>query len=187
MEEEIKMVIEMAEETMKKSIDHLESELLKIRAGKASPVMLDGVRVEYYGVPTPLNQVANVSTLDARTLVIQPFDRKALHNIERAIVAANLGLNPSNDGMVIRIPIPALNEERRRQLVRQAKDEGEQAKVAIRNVRREHNEQLKSLKEEGFSEDQIKRGETKIQELTDHSVHKIDDILKRKEADILTV
>jgi ribosome recycling factor len=114
MEEEIKMVIEMAEETMKKSLDHLESELLKIRAGKASPMILDGIRVEYYGVPTPLNQVAGVSTLDARTLVITPFDRKALHNIERAIVAANLGLNPANDGMVIRIPIPALNEERRK-------------------------------------------------------------------------
>lgn len=187
MEEEIKFVIESAMETMKKSIDHLESELLKIRAGKANPVMLDGIRVEYYGVPTPLNQVAGVAAMDARTLVITPFDRKALHNIERAIIAANLGFNPQNDGIVIRIAIPPLNEERRKQLVRQAKEEVEQAKVSIRNVRRDHNEELKKLKDEGFPEDAIKRGETKIQEVTDQAVAKVDEIMKKKEVDILTV
>jgi ribosome recycling factor len=187
MEEEIKFVIDLASETMKKSIDHLEAELLKIRAGKANPVMLDGLRVDFYGMPTPINQVASVSAMDARTLVVKPFDKKSLHAVERAIVEANLGLNPQNDGVVIRIPIPPLNEERRRQLVKQSKDEGESAKIAIRNIRRDHNEQLKKLKDEGYSEDQIKRGETKIQELTDSSVAKVDEILKKKEVDIMTV
>ena len=187
MDEEIKFVIDMAADTMRKSVDHLESELLKIRAGKANPVMFDGLRVDFYGSPTPINQVASVSTLDPRTLVVKPFDKKSLHAIERAIVEANLGLNPMNDGIVIRIPIPPLNEERRRQLVKQAKDTSEESKIATRNIRREHNDMLKKLKEDGVSEDLTKVGESKIQDVTNAAIAKVDEVLKKKELDIMTV
>ncbi len=172
---------------MRKSVNHLEAELQKIRAGKASPVMLDGVRVDYYGAPTPLAQLSTVSVQDARMLVISPFDRKSINAIERAIKEANLGFNPSNDGMVIRIPIPALNEERRRQLVKQSKDEGEDAKIAIRKVRQNHNEELKKLKNEGVSEDTIKTAEAKVQEYTNAFVAKVDEVLRKKEAEIMTI
>jgi ribosome recycling factor len=187
MEELVKMVIESAEESMHRSVEHLESELLKIRAGKANPVMLDGIRAEYYGAMTPLNQLATVSAQDARMLVVQPFDRKSIGLIERAIIEANLGFNPQNDGMVIRIPIPQLTEDRRKQLVRQSKDECENAKIAIRNIRRDHNDQMKKLKDDNVSEDQIKTGETKIQDLTNSYVSRIDDVLKKKEAEIMTI
>lgn len=187
MEELVQIIVESAEELMKDSIAHLESELLKIRAGKANPVMLDGIRPEYYGAQTPLQQLATVSAQDARMLLIQPFDKKSIPAIERAIQEANLGFNPSNDGNVIRIPIPQLNEERRRQLARQAKDECENAKIALRNVRRDHNDQLKKLKEESVSEDQIKLGETNVQELTNSFSSKCDEILKKKEGEIMTI
>jgi ribosome recycling factor len=149
--------------------------------------MLDSVRVEYYGAPTPLNQLSTVSAQDARMLVIQPFDRKSIAAIERAIKEANLGFNPQNDGIVIRIPIPALNEERRRQLVKQAKDECEDSKIAIRKVRQHHNEELKKLKNEGISEDSIKTAEAKVQEYTNAFVAKVDEILRKKEAEIMTI
>jgi ribosome recycling factor len=187
MEDDILIILESAEETMKKSIAHLEQELQKIRAGKASPVMLDGVRVEYYGAPTPLNQLSTVSAQDARMLVIQPFDRKSIAAIERAIKEANLGFNPQNDGIVIRIPIPPLNEERRKQLVKQSRDEGEDAKISIRKVRQHHNDELKKLKGEGISEDSIKTAETKVQEYTNHFVSKVDEILRKKESEIMTI
>ena len=187
MEELVQMVLESAEEMMQASLTHLDAELLKIRAGKANPVMLDGIRAEYYGAMTPLQQLASVAAQDARMLVIQPFDKKSINAIERAIQEANLGFNPSNDGNIIRIPIPQLNEERRRQLVKQAKEECESAKVGIRNVRRDHNDQLKKLKDESVSEDQIKLGETKVQELTNSFSAKADEILKKKEAEIMTI
>lgn len=187
MEELVQMVLDSAEEMMQASLKHLDSELLKIRAGKANPVMLDGIRPEYYGTPTPLQQLASVSAQDARMLVVQPFDKKSINAIERAIIEANLGFNPSNDGNVIRIPIPQLNEERRRQLVRQAKDECENSKIAIRNIRRDHNDQLKKLKDESVSEDQIKLGESNIQDLTNAFSAKIDEILKKKEGEIMTI
>jgi ribosome recycling factor len=187
MEDDVKILLESAEETMQKTIHHLEAELLKIRAGKANPVMLDGIRADYYGAPTPLLQLASISAQDARMLVISPFDKKAINGIERAIKEANLGFNPSNDGIVIRIPIPIPSEERRRQLVRQAKEQGEEAKIAIRNVRREHNDAIKALKDEGISEDQIKLGEAKVQEVTNQFVAKVDEVMRKKEAEIMTI
>jgi ribosome recycling factor len=187
MEDDVLFVLESAEESMKKSVIHLDAELQKIRAGKASPVMLDGVRVDYYGAPTPLQQLSTVSAQDARMLTIQPFDRKSIAAIERAIKEANLGFNPSNDGNVIRIPIPALNEDRRKQLVKQSKDEGEDAKIAIRKIRQNHNEELKKLKNDGVSEDTIKTAEAKVQEYTNAFVAKVDEVLRKKEAEIMTI
>lgn len=181
------MILEEAEDLMKKSLIHLESELHKIRAGKANPVMLDGVRAEYYGALTPLNQLATISAQDARMLVIQPFDKKSIAIIERAIKEANLGFNPQNDGIVIRIPVPIASEERRRQLVKQARDAGEDAKIAMRNVRRDHNDMIKKLKEEKVSEDQIKTGEAKMQDITNAFIAKVEDVLKKKEAEIMTI
>ena len=187
MDENIKMILDEADSMMEKAVNHLESELQKVRAGKANPVMLDGLKVDYYGAPTPVNQIANVSAPEARLLVIQPFEKSMIHPIERAIKEANLGFNPQNDGAVIRIPIPPLSEERRKGLVKQAKDEGEKAKVAVRNIRRDNNEALKNLKKEGIAEDEIKLGETDMQKLTDVFIHKIDEVLKKKEQEIMTV
>lgn len=187
MDELVSMVLDSAEDAMKHSIEHLIRELAKIRAGKANPVMLQSVRAEYYGAPTPLNQLASVVATDARTLTITPFDKGSLHNIERAIIAANLGLNPQNDGTLIRIAVPMLTEERRKSLVKQAKNEGENAKISIRNIRRDHNDQMKKLKEDSVSEDQIKDGESEIQKLTNTYGSKVDEILKVKEGEIMTV
>ena len=181
------MILDDADSLMEKAVIHLESELQKVRAGKANPVMLDGLRVDYYGAPTALNQVANVSAPEARLLVIQPFEKKMIHPIERAINEANLGFNPQNDGIVIRISIPPLSEERRKTLVKQAKDEGEKAKVAVRNIRRENNDALKALKKDAVPEDEIKNGEADMQKLTDVFIHKIDEVLKKKEQEIMTV
>lgn len=185
--EDINFILESAEDGMKSSVSHLDSELLKIRAGKANPVMLKGVMVQYYGASTPLNQVASVMAEDPRTLKVQPFDKSALHNIERGIIEANLGFNPQNDGLVIRVPIPIPTEERRKQLVKQAKAEGEKAKVSIRNVRREHNDDLKKLKDDGVSEDQIKGGEDEVQKLTNTFSNKVDEVIKAKEEEIMTI
>ena len=187
MHEDVAMILEMAEDGMQNSIQHLDRELVKIRAGKANPVMLSGVRVEYYGSQTPLNQVASVVAEDARTLRVTPFDKSALSSIERAIIEANLGFNPQNDGTIIRIPIPQLTGDRRRDLVKQAKAEGEAAKISIRNVRRDHNDQLKKLKDEGVSEDQIKRGEEEVQKLTNKYSDKVDETIKKKEEEITTI
>lgn len=187
MNEEVQFYIEEAQEGMEKAIGHLQSELGKIRAGKASTAMLDGVKVEYYGAPTPLNQLASVNTSDARTLVITPWEKSALSAIERAIINANLGLNPSNDGTLIRINVPPLTEERRRDLVKRTKAEGESAKVAIRNIRRDANEAIKKLQKDGVPEDMVKDGEGKVQQVTDKMIAKVDELLTVKEKEIMTV
>jgi ribosome recycling factor len=185
--EEIQIYLDEAKELMEKSIKHLGQELGKIRAGKASPAMLDGVTVEYYGVPTPLNQAATVNSSDARTLIIRPFEKKILSDIERAIINSDLGFNPQNDGEIIRIVIPALTEERRRDLMKQVKQEVEASKVAIRNIRKEINDGLRKLLKEGASEDDVKRAEEKVQHLTDTYVHKADEATVAKEKEIMTI
>ena len=172
---------------MKKAITHLEDELLKIRAGKASPSMLEGVMVEYYGSLTPLNQVSNVNTPDPRTISVQPWEKKMLETIERAIMNANLGLNPQNNGELIMINVPPLTEERRRDLVKRAKAEAEHAKVSVRTARREANDEIKKLEKEGLSEDMAKDAEAEIQKLTDAYSAKIDKEIERKEKDIMTI
>jgi ribosome recycling factor len=172
---------------MDKAIDHADSELNKIRAGKASPSILDDVMVDYYGSPTALSQVGSVNTPDARTIVVQPWEKSLLGAIEKAIKEANLGLNPQNDGIIIRINVPPLTEERRRDLVKKAKGEAETGKVAVRNIRKDANEKIKKLKTEGVSEDEIKVGEAEIQKLTDAYIAKVDQLSEAKEKDIMTV
>ena len=152
MQEELNIVLESAEESMVKTINHLELELVKIRAGKANPNMLDGITADYYGSPTPINQVANVTALDARTISVQPWEKNMLSVIERAIIAANIGINPQNDGSMIRLFLPPLTEERRKELVKKCNGEGEQAKVSIRNIRRDAIEDIKKLQKDCFSE-----------------------------------
>ena len=187
MNEEVDLVLDVAEEKMQNAIDHLEKALLKLRAGKANPSMLNGVFVDYYGTNTPLNQVANVGTSDARTIVIQPWEKQMIGPIEKAIMAANLGFNPDNNGEVIRINIPMLTEERRSQLVKQVKAEGEETKVSIRGARREANEELKKMQKDGLSEDMEKTAEDKVQKLTDNYYSKVDDLIAVKEKDIMTI
>ncbi len=187
MSELIKKQVNDAKVNMDKAIDHCESELQKIRAGKASPSMLDDITVEYYGTPTPLNQVGSVNTPDARTIVIQPWEKSLLGPIEKAIKEANLGVNPQNDGVIIRINVPPLTEERRRELVKKAKAEAETGKVAIRNIRKDANEKIRKLKADGVSEDEMKVGEAEVQKLTDTYIVKVDKHLEVKEKDIMTV
>lgn len=187
MTEELNMVYDMTKESMQGSIEHLANELLKIRAGKASPAMLDGVYVEYYGAHTPLNQVANVNTPDARTITVQPWEKSMLEPIEKAIINSNLGLNPQNNGDIIIINIPTLTEERRRTLLKQAKAEGENAKVSIRNARKEANDEVKKLQKDGLPEDMAKDAEEEIQKITNTFSNKVDDLIDRKEKDIMTV
>lgn len=187
MEEELEFILDATKEAMTGSIKHLEKELMKIRAGKANPSMLDSVSVDYYGALTPLNQVANVNTMDARTLSIQPWEKSMLEGIEKAIINSNLGLNPQNNGETILINIPALTEERRRDLVKMAKAEGEYARVGIRNSRKEANDGIKKLQKDGLSEDLCKNQETEIQKLTDSFNKKVDDLVAAKEKDIMTV
>lgn len=177
-----------ARDNMDKGIDALKKQLSVVRAGRANVTVLDGIRVDYYGTPTPLNQVANVSTPDARLILIKPWEKPMLKEIEKAIVDSNIGLTPQNDGEVIRLPIPALSEERRKEYVKQAKSRCEDAKVAIRNARRDANEMLKEATKEGeISEDDEKRGLKLIQDLTDEYVKKIDELLAKKEAEIMEV
>ena len=187
MHEEVDFVLEYCEEKMEAAIEHLEKELLHIRAGKASPAMLDGVLVEYYGSMTPLNQVSNVSTPDARTIAIQPWEKGLIPVIEKAVLAANLGLNPENNGELIRINIPILTEERRRSLVKQVHQEGETAKVSIRTARKEANDSLKKLQRDGLSEDIEKDAESNVQKLTGDYGEKVDNLVKAKEKDIMTI
>ncbi|WP_282036782.1 ribosome recycling factor [Saccharicrinis aurantiacus] len=187
MTEEIEILMEDAKEKMEKSITHLEHELIKIRAGKASPAMLEGIMVDYYGSMTPLQQVANVNTPDPRTLAIQPWEKAMIEPIEKAIMAANLGLNPENNGEIVRINVPALNEERRKDLVRQVKKCAEDARVSVRNARRDCNEELKKLKKEGLSEDLEKDAEADVQKMTDQYSKVVDQHVEKKEADILTI
>lgn len=187
MSELIKKQLNDAKASMDKAIDHTDNELAKIRAGKASPAMLDGISVDYYGTPTPLAQVGSVNTPDARTLVIQPWEKTLLIPIEKAIKESSLGLNPQNDGSIIRINVPPLTEERRRELVKRLKGEAENGKVAIRNIRKDINEKIKKLKTEGVSEDEIKTGEGEVQKLVDAYIVKVDQLAEAKEKDIMTV
>ena len=186
MTEEIEMALEMAREAMDKAIKHMESELTKVRAGKAHPAMLDSVKVDYYGSTTPLSQVANVNSTDARTLTVQAWEKSMLDPIATAIINANLGLNPMNNGESILINIPALTEERRRDLTKRARAEGEHARVGIRNARKDANDFIKSAKADGLSEDLAKDGEAQIQAVTDSYVKQIDTILAAKEVEIHT-
>ena len=187
MEEDLEMVYDMAKESMEESMNHLRKELLKIRAGKASPAMLEGIRVDYYGSSTPLTQVSNVNTPDARMISVQPWEKAMLEPIERAIMNANLGFTPMNNGEMIIINIPALTEERRRDLVKQAKAEGEHAKVSVRNARKEANDEIKKLKNDGLPEDMAKDGEDFIQKTTDGFNGQIEALIHEKEEDIMTV
>jgi ribosome recycling factor len=184
MNEEITLITDTAKESMELSINHLEKELLNIRAGKANPIMLNSVMVEYYGTPTPLNQVANVNTPDGRTLTIQPWEKTLLPEIEKGILQANLGFNPMNNGESLIINVPPLTEERRKELVKLAKAEAENAKVAIRNARKEANNDIKKT---DSSEDLQKNAEIDIQELTDQFIKKVDAVFGAKEKEILTV
>ena len=184
MNEELQFIIDSSIESMNSAIEHLENELLKIRAGKANPVMLSSVMVDYYGSPTPLAQVANVNTPDARTLSIQPWEKAMLAEIEKAIMNANLGFNPMNNGESIIINVPPLTEERRRELAKMAKAEAEIAKVSIRNARKDANNEIKKTE---VSEDEQKNCEIDIQKHTDVFIKKTDEIYLRKEKDILTV
>jgi ribosome recycling factor len=185
--EELEFYLEDAKETMDGAIKHLTIELTKIRAGKASPQMLDGIQVEYYGVNTPLNNVASVTTPDARTIAVKPFERKIIGDIEKAIRNSNVGLSPNNDGEVIRLNIPILTEERRRDLVKKVRTEIETAKVNVRNVRQDANNAIRKLTKEGVSEDDVKKGEERVQKMTDSFMVKIDQIFDAKEKDIMIV
>ena len=186
MTEEINFILDSAKEAMIGSVAHLEKELLNIRAGKASPQMLGGVFVDYYGSQTPLSQVANINAADARTLTVTPWEKNMLHPIEKAIMIANLGLNPMNNGDNIIINIPALTEERRRDLVKQAKHEAEEAKIGIRNHRKDANTDIKKEEKNGTAEDICKKAEEDVQKLTD-SIKKVDELLAAKEAEIMKV
>ena len=187
MSDELKKISTEAENGMKKAINHLEIELSKIRAGKASPSILDGVNVDYYGTPTPISQIANVQVLDARTISIQPWEKNMLPLIERAIMGANIGITPQNDGVNIRLFTPPLTEERRKEMVKKAGGEGEQSKIAIRNIRRDHIEQVKKLQKDGTSEDICKGAEDEIQSLTDKHIGLVEKHLEAKEKEIMTV
>ena len=185
--EEIDFILDSTKESMDGSLSHLEKEFLNIRAGKASPAMLGGVKVDYYGAATPLSQVANVNTPDARTITITPWEKSMLQPIEKAIMIANLGFNPMNNGDNIIINVPALTEERRRDLVKQAKGEAEDAKIGVRNARKDANTDIKKLEKDGMSEDVCKSAEEDVQKLTDSYIKKIDELLAHKEAEIMKV
>ncbi|MBU2649414.1 MAG: ribosome recycling factor [Bacteroidetes bacterium] len=187
MTEESIMVLDDTKESMNAALTHLEREFQKIRAGKASPSMLEGIKINYYGAMTPIEQTANINTPDPRQIIVQPWDKSILQELEKAIMAANLGFNPKNEGEVLRIIVPPLTEERRKDLVKQARNESEQAKISIRNIRRSANDMAKSLEKDGLPEDEVKKLQEKIQEMTDEYIKKIDEFLEKKEKDIMTV
>ncbi len=187
MTEELSKILAETPVSMKKAMGHFESELMKIRAGKANPTMLDGIVVDYYGNPTPISQVGNISAMDARTLTIQPWEKNMLQPIERAIIASNIGINPQNDGVIIRLFLPPLTEERRKELVKRSNGEGEQAKIAVRNIRRDMIEQIKKLQKEGLSEDAAKDGEKEVQDVTNSYILMIEKHLETKEKEIMSV
>jgi len=187
MAEGLDKILSDTQSTMIKAINHLETELVKIRAGKANPTMLDGIMADYYGNPTAINQIANISVLDARTISVQPWEKNMLQAIERAIIMANIGINPQNDGTVIRLFLPPLTEERRKELVKRCNGEGEQAKVAVRNIRRENIEAIKKLQKEGLSEDICKDAEKEVQDATDKYISLIEKHLAAKEKEIMAV
>lgn len=183
--EEVKMILEMARENMDKAMSFLEKQLLKIRTGRANPSMLEGVRVEYYGAQTPISQVANINTPDGRTLSVQPWEKGLIPEIEKAILNANLGLNPQNNGEMVIINIPPLTEDRRKDLVKATRAEAEEAKISIRGARKEANDELKNL--DDISEDELKDAEEQVQKLTDSYTNKVDKVLENKETEILKV
>jgi ribosome recycling factor len=187
MSDDVTLILDDAQDSMQKALNHLETELIKIRAGKANPQMLDGLTVDYYGSPTPLNQVGNVSVMDARTLTIQPWEKNMLQPIERSIIAANLGVTPQNDGNIIRLFMPPLTEERRKEFVKRSNAEGEQSKVAIRSIRRDAIEHIKKLQKDGLSEDVAKDAEKRMQDLTDKFIGLVDKHLATKEKEIMSV
>lgn len=187
MTEDINMVLEMTKDSMEKAISHLDDTLAHIRAGKADIRTLDGITVDYYGSQTPLAQVSNINTPDARTIKVQPWEKNMIAEIEKAIMYADLGLNPSNNGEAILINIPPLTEERRKDLVKQARSEGENAKVSIRNARKDAIDQFKQMKKDGLSEDLEKDAEAEVQELTNDFNQKVDEMIQQKEDDIMKV
>ncbi len=185
--EELQIYLEEAKELMQKAVDHTAAELVKIRAGKAMPNLLDGIMVSYYGSPTPLQQVASITTPDARTLTIKPWEKNLIGEIQKGIVNSDLGLAPQNNGEIIILTIPPLTEERRKNLVKMAKAECESGKVSIRTVRKDIMDSLKQLQKDGAAEDEVKRAEDTVQKYTDQYSSKIDDLLEKKEAEIMTV
>lgn len=185
--EDIDFYLEEAEDLMQKAVDHTRQEFGRIRAGKAMPGMLDGVKVDYYGNPTPINQVASINTPDAKTIMIKPWEKKILSDIERAIINSDVGLTPQNDGELIRLNIPPLTEERRKDLVKHVRNEGENGKISIRNARKDVLQHLKKLLKEGVSEDEEKRAEDEVQSLTDKYTTQIDDLVEQKEQEIMKV
>lgn len=187
MNEEVELILEDADDRMQRTIKHLSADLTKIRAGRASVNMVEGINVDYYGSITPLTQVANINTPDARTIAIQPWEKTMINPIEKAILAANLGLTPMNNGEIIRINIPILTEQRRQELVKQVKTEGENGKISVRNIRREANEYLKKLLKEGLSEDEAKDAEAAVQTLTDKFIKEVEHVIDTKETDIMTI
>lgn len=187
MQEEVSFVLDVAEDGMKKAISHLEAELAKIRAGRATPQILDGLVVDYYGSPTPINQVGNISVADARTITIQPWEKNMLQPIERSIIAANIGITPQNDGAIIRLFLPPLTEERRKELVKKVNAEGEQSRIAVRSIRRDAIEDIKKLQKNGLSEDAGKDAEKEIQQLTAKYIASIDAYLASKEKEVMAV
>lgn len=187
MDEEVQLYLDDAREKMEKAVNHLSGELIKLRAGKASPQMLDGIHVEYYGVSTPLAQVANINTPDAKSIIIQPWEKKIINEIEKAILAANIGVTPMNNGETVRLNLPPLTEERRKQLVKTVKHEGETAKVSIRTARRETIEEIKKMQKDGLPEDMAKSAEEKVEKMTENYYKKVDDVLGKKEHEIMTV
>jgi len=187
MNEEIELIIEETRDRMTKAVEHLEHELARLRAGRSNPALLDGIAVDYYGVHSPLSQVSNINTPDAKTILIQPWEKTMLGTIEKAIMAANIGLTPVNNGEVIRINIPPLTEERRHQLVKQVRNEGETAKISIRNARKWANDELKNLLKEGLPEDLEKDAVEKVQEMTTTFNNKVDKVMATKEKEVMTV
>ena len=187
MNEEVQLVYEMTRERMEKALEHLDNELVRIRAGKANVHILDGVMVDYYGSPTPLNQVSNISTPDAKTILVQPWEKTMIDPIEKALMNSNVGITPSNNGDAIRLSIPPLTEERRRDLFKQVKNEGENARVSMRNSRRDANDEYKQMQKDGLSEDETKIAEEQIQKLTDEFIAKVEKIVEAKETEIMTI
>jgi len=187
MTEEIQFYLSEAEESMQKAVQHTSAELTKIRAGKASPAMVEDLRVDYYGNPTPVSQVANVTTPDARTLLIKPWEKNMLGEINKAIKNSDLNLNPQQEADAIRLNIPPLTEERRRELVKQAKNETENGKISVRNIRKDVNDSLRKLQKEGTSEDAVRDAEAKVQKITDAHIVRLDELLTKKESEIMTI
>ena len=183
----MKKIIKNSEEKMKKTLAKLKEDLATMKAGRANPSMLDRIQVEYYGSMCPLNQVANISAPEPRVLMITPWEKPVLKDIERAILKSDLGLNPSNDGTVIRLVVPELTEETRKDLVKTVKKTGEESKVAIRSIRRDANDKIKALKKDDVSEDEIKKGESDVQKVTDTYVKKVDEMIEEKEKEIMSI